>query len=129
MGFALSLFAINTWVLPYLNFGPNVPSWTICTLFFWYWCFPFILPRLQRLNDRKIAYGIVKYFWLQIGLAVLVAIGFGMMVTHRFEVILSKIINSDSPCCWYIVKIHRIQKMCLHLLFAFFISRRKVSTG
>ena len=80
IGSGLSLFAINTWLLPYNNFGPNGPSWTICTLFFWYWCFPFILPRLQRLRDVEIAHGIVKYFWLNIGIAILLLIGLGSFV-------------------------------------------------
>ena len=93
VGFGLSLFAINTWLLPYDNSGPNGPSWTICTLFFWYWCFPFLLPRLQRLSDRKIAYSIVKYFWLQIGLAVLVGIGCGIIFNYTYEVILPMQIN------------------------------------
>lgn len=77
IGFILSVFTANTWVLPYENSEPNGPSWTVSTLFFWYWCYPFILPRLQRLTDRQLALGIVKYFWLQIGLAILVRIAFG----------------------------------------------------
>lgn len=77
IGSILSMFAVTTWVLPYVNFNPNIPSWTISTLFFWYWCFPLLLPKIQRLSDKEIAYGIVKNFWLEIGLALLVYIGFG----------------------------------------------------
>ena len=77
---SLSFFAINTWVLPYQNFSPNESSWTISTLFFWYWCFPFILPRLQRLTDREIARGIVKYFWLSVGIGLLVLFGCGRRI-------------------------------------------------
>ena len=76
-GSGLSIFAINTWVLPYTNFNPNGPAWTISALFFWYWCFPFILPRMQRLTDSQIARGIVKYFWLSVGLGLLVYFGLG----------------------------------------------------
>ena len=76
-GSILSIFAINTWLFPYVNLGANGSSWTICTLFFWYWCFPFILPRLQRLTDKELAHGIVKYFWLSVGLAFLLNIGLG----------------------------------------------------
>ena len=79
-GGALSIFAINTWLLPYTNFGPNGPSWTICTLSFWYWCLPFILPRLQRLADKQLAHGIVKYFWLSVGLALMLYVGLGAVV-------------------------------------------------
>ena len=77
IGLILSIFTANTWVLPYENFGPNGLSWTICTLFFWYWMYPFILPRFQRLTDKQIASGIVRNHWLQIFLAYLVITGFG----------------------------------------------------
>ena len=70
----MSIFAINTWFLPYENFWPNGASWTISTLFFWYWLFPYMLPRLQRYTDKEIASKIVKYFWVQIGLAFCVII-------------------------------------------------------
>ena len=76
-GAALSIFAVNTWLLPYKNFGPNFTSWTICTIFFWYWCFPFLLPRFQRLTDKQLASGIIKYFWLSVGLALLLRVGIG----------------------------------------------------
>ena len=89
-GVVLNIFAINTWLLPYINFGPNGPSWTVCTLFFWYWCFPFIFPRLQRLSDRQIAHGIVKYFWLSIGLVLLVLFYFGPFVSRDIKNAVSK---------------------------------------
>ena len=84
IGAALSIFAINTWILPYTNFGPNGSSWTICTLTFWYWCFPFILPRLQRYTDKQLAHGIVKMFWLSVVLALMIHAGLGGVV--NFEV-------------------------------------------
>ena len=73
----LSIFAINTWLLPFKQLGPNGPSWTIGTLFFWYWCFPLILPRVQKLTDRELASGIVRYFWLSVGISILMAFGLG----------------------------------------------------
>ena len=76
-GALISIFAINTWLLPYNNFGPNGPSWTISTLFFWYWCFPFILPRLQRLTDEELGYRIVRYFWLSIGITIMLLVCLG----------------------------------------------------
>lgn len=80
IGAVLSIFAVNTWFIPYKIFGPNPPSWTICTLSFWYWCFPFLLPRIQRLTDNELAYGIIRCFWLQIVLALLFTIGLGGFV-------------------------------------------------
>ena len=73
----LSVLAINTWVLPFKHLGPNGPSWTICTLFFWYWCFPLILPRVQRLTNKQLAHGIVHYFWLNIAVSILIVAGLG----------------------------------------------------
>ena len=66
LGLYLTPFAVNTWVMPFADFGPNGAAWTICTLTLWYWCFPFILPRLQRLTDKQIAQKIVRQFWISI---------------------------------------------------------------
>ena len=67
-GLYVSPFAVNTWLMPFVYFGPNGAAWTICTLTFWYWCFPFILPRFQRLTDKQLAQKIVRQFWISIGL-------------------------------------------------------------
>ena len=69
------IFCVSTWVPP-IGVGhsaPNDPCWTISTLFFWYLCFPFLLPRMQKLTDKQIAYSIVKCFWLQLGFGLLAA--------------------------------------------------------
>ena len=77
IGAISSLFGVSTWMLPYENFAPNVPSWVISTLFLWYLVFPFLLTRVQRWSDEELAYSLVEYFWFQIGLALLIGIGFG----------------------------------------------------
>ena len=77
-GVVLSIFAINSWLLPYLNWEPNQPAWTISTLCFWYWVFPMIFPRLQRLKNKDLADGIVKYFWMTVGINVLVSFLLGL---------------------------------------------------
>ena len=79
IGTSFSVFNINTWALPFKHFGPNDTSWTISTLFFWYWCFPLILPKVQRLTDKQLAHGIVRYFWLNIAVSILVVAG---LVAH-----------------------------------------------
>ena len=79
-GVVISIFLLNTWLLPYENYNPNWPAWTISTLSFWYWCFPFILPRLQRLTNKELAKGIVKYFWLSVGINYLLFIGLGLFI-------------------------------------------------
>ena len=77
--YVLSMLCVITWLFPFRSFRPNDPSfvyplhdpvinWTLATLCFWYWCFPFILPRIQQLTDTEMVDKIVKLFWLQIGL-------------------------------------------------------------
>ena len=82
IGSILNIFAINTWVLPYQNFAPNEVAWTISTLFFWYWCFPLILPRLQRLTNIQLAEGIVKYYWISVGLGISLHVALGGFRNH-----------------------------------------------
>ena len=77
IGTLTSLFGVSTWILPYENFAPNVPSWAISTLFLWYLSFPLLLARIQRWSDEQLAYSIVEYFWAQIVLALIITIGFG----------------------------------------------------
>ena len=86
-GVLISIFAVNTWLLPYNNFDPNGPAWTISTLSFWYWCFPFILPRLQRLSNKELAKGIVKYFWLGVGINYLLLLCLGAFIPGGDKVI------------------------------------------
>ena len=39
IGLIVSLFGVQTWVILY-GFGPNGPSWTVSTLFFFYLVYP-----------------------------------------------------------------------------------------
>ena len=77
IGSILSIFAINAWVLPYKNFEPNEVAWTVSTLFLWYWCFPFILPRLQRLSNIQLAENIVRCYWISVCIGILLHIALG----------------------------------------------------
>ena len=79
-GTFISVFGVTTWLLPYENYNPNVPAWTISTLSFWYWCYPFIFPRLQRLTNNELAQGMVKYFWLGVGINILLFFGLGFFI-------------------------------------------------
>ena len=79
-GLVISIFSINTWLLPYKEFAPNDPAWTISTLSFWYWLFPFIFPRLQRFTNKELAQGVVKYFWLSVGINILLFLGLGLFI-------------------------------------------------
>ena len=90
-GLLISIFALNTWLLPYENYNPNGPAWTISTLSFWYWCFPFILPRLQRLTNKELAKSIVKYFWLSVGINYSLVIFLGTFIVGDTVIKIKKI--------------------------------------
>ena len=77
IGTIFSVLGINTWALPYTNFAPNYPGSIISTFFLWYWLFPLLLPRIQRWSNEQIKFRIEEAFWVQIGLGLLVVIGFG----------------------------------------------------
>ena len=77
IGTIFSVLGINTWALPYTNFAPNYPGSIISTFFLWYWLFPLLLPRIQRWSNEEIKFRIEEAFWVQIGLGLLVVIGFG----------------------------------------------------
>ena len=51
-GSILSLFLVQTWVMVF-GFGPNGPSWTVSTLFFFYLIFPrFDLIHFMEIFDQ-----------------------------------------------------------------------------
>ena len=81
-----SILPINTWTWGMQRFfgpwnqatasktymGLNSPSWTISTLIVWYAIFPFVLSRMQKLLDHNISYGIVRLFWISLGVVLIV---------------------------------------------------------
>ena len=54
-----TLTCTNTWFYPLSRRPFMDPAWTINTLFFFYLVFPFLLPRLQKLNYNTMASCIV----------------------------------------------------------------------
>ncbi len=65
LGGIASLLCIQSWIIIF-GFGPNPPSWTISTLFFFYWTFPWILAWGQTISSPKLAQlGIPSLFYAQ----------------------------------------------------------------
>ena len=64
----LALFGLNTWLYPFADVGPppNGVCWTISTMSFFYWVFPYALPRMQRMSTAKRSEWIVIFYWLQL---------------------------------------------------------------
>eukprot|EP01048_Picozoa_sp_COSAG05_P006961 COSAG05_NODE_474_length_9484_cov_8.277784_1_plen_612_part_00 len=63
----LAALGMNSWVVPLIDAGmpPNGVCWTITTMSFFYWCFPFLLPRWQRMPVESRNAWIVNCFWIQ----------------------------------------------------------------
>eukprot|EP01084_Bolivina_argentea_P151398 264246_1 len=59
-----TLFAVNTW------FGVpkvlNGPSWFVSTIWFFYWVFPSLIPKLQIIDNVKKQKWVYYYFWIQL---------------------------------------------------------------
>lgn len=51
--FVLNLFLLQSWNPYYLSF--NLPAWSISTLFFFYFTFPYIAPRLAKIKKPFMA--------------------------------------------------------------------------
>ena len=51
----LTVFGLNSWFLPFADVGmpANGVCWTITTMSFFYWTFPWLLPPMQRLTPGK----------------------------------------------------------------------------
>ena len=70
----LTFFLLTSWTSwPFTYFRPfNFVTWTISTIFFFYLCFPAILPRLQRLSTKRLQGFIWFMFVLQVGLFLII---------------------------------------------------------
>ena len=69
-----NIFPIHTWtwgISQKVYFTHLQEAWTISTLLLWYIVFPCVLPKLQRLTNSEISHGIVKQFWISIGMVAL----------------------------------------------------------
>ena len=68
------MFPIHTWTygISQKFYGTLLnEAWTISTLLLWYMVFPCVLPKLQRLTNSEISHGIVKQFWISVGMVAL----------------------------------------------------------
>jgi len=56
------------------------PSWFVATMWFYYWCFPSLLPKLQRYTIDDMNGWIIKHYWIQliVGGVLSIAVNFWM---------------------------------------------------
>lgn len=64
-GSLASLFLVQSWILV-LGFGPNKPSWTVSTLWFFYLVFPTLLKYLLKRSNKVLSYLLAGAFYLQL---------------------------------------------------------------
>ena len=89
------MFPIHTWTygISQKFYGTLLnEAWTISTLLLWYMVFPCVLPKLQRLTNSEISHGMVKYFWISIGMVAL-SVYYIKGVSFLEKFILLKLLN------------------------------------
>jgi len=73
----MTIFTTNTWcIYPFLL---NVPSWFVSSIWFYYWIFPSLLPRLQRYSAPQKQKWLIIHFVIQLLIAVLFIVGGAMI--------------------------------------------------
>eukprot|EP01043_Picozoa_sp_COSAG02_P026806 COSAG02_NODE_1555_length_11948_cov_28.444932_4_plen_515_part_00 len=74
----LTLLGANSWFLPIVDVGmpANGVCWTITTMSFFYWTFPWLLPRMQRMTASARNAWIIWSYWIQL------ATYFGMYIIY-----------------------------------------------
>merc|ERR1712241_15662 len=78
VAYGLTLFASTTWLgLPIVL---NGPSWFVSTIWFFYWIFPSLLPRLQRLSTEDKQWWIRSCFGIQIAVAVILHFSWALII-------------------------------------------------
>jgi hypothetical protein len=64
----LTLLGANSWFLPLADVGmpANGVCWTITTMSFFYWTFPWLLPRMQEMTAEARNRWIIWSYWIQL---------------------------------------------------------------
>jgi len=58
----------------------NGPSWFVATLWFFYWCFPSLLPKLQEYSIEEKLIGIRRHFWIQAVVGYVIYLAFSLSI-------------------------------------------------
>ena len=70
--YVLTLFVATTWLGQALYL--NGPSWFVSTMWFFYWIFPSLLPKLQRHSAQQKQRWIMVLFWIQLVVGTIIII-------------------------------------------------------
>jgi len=73
----MTIFTTNTWFFYPLFL--NGPSWFVSTIWFYYWIFPSLLPRLQRYTAERKQKWLIIHFVIQLLIAVVFIVGVGLV--------------------------------------------------
>jgi peptidoglycan/LPS O-acetylase OafA/YrhL len=88
IAFIMNAFMLQSWNPYYLTF--NAPAWSVSTLFFLYFLFPYIATKLHKIKRPLMAIGIVNILYLIPVVLVILYSDFGMPETgilHRNPII------------------------------------------
>jgi len=80
----LTVFAANSWLGIPLTL--NGPAWFVATIWFFYWIFPSLLPRLQGYNTEEKQKWIIGHCVFQLFIP-MVMFGGGIVVDHTYSVV------------------------------------------
>merc|ERR1719295_884943 len=73
----LTPFTANTWIIYPLVL--NGPSWFVSTIWFYYWIFPSLLPRLQRYTVQQKQKWLIGHFVIQLLIPIVFIVGGNMI--------------------------------------------------
>jgi peptidoglycan/LPS O-acetylase OafA/YrhL len=122
LGIPLSYLLLQTWIPKYAYFG-NTPAWTISTLAAHWVFYPWIQPRLNRMHDKKILWGLALVPLLAMIPALVALSGFGSFPYDQYaEVIPYTLTDSNF---WYALYTHPLLRFP-DFLFGCLLSERYI---
>lgn len=122
LGIPMSYLLIQTWIPKYAYFG-NTPAWTLSTLAAHWVCYPWIQPRLNKLQDKTILRGLALVPLLAMIPSVVALWGFGSL-QYDENTGLNQYTLTD-PNVWYALYTHPVLRFP-DFLFGCLLSERFV---
>ncbi len=122
LGIPLSYLLLHTWIPKYAYFG-NTPAWTLSTLATHWVFYPWIQPRVNKLHDRTILWGLVLVPCLAMIPSIFAIWGFGSKQYDGDTGLTQYALTS--PNIWYALYTHPIVRFP-DFLFGCLLSERFV---
>lgn len=77
-----NIIPVNSWIFFLLGYGqPFIgPTWTICTLWFFWLCFPSLLRSYNQKTDEQLLRSIVLMYFVQLGVGIIIFAGLSALL-------------------------------------------------